>query len=62
MKWLHNETPLLESSTVNAELHDDGLCSLVLTDLEPSHSGVYVCRASNELGEAMCSAKLRVEL
>ncbi|XP_058477440.1 myosin light chain kinase, smooth muscle-like [Solea solea] len=62
VKWLQNEKPVPESNRVNMEQHEDGLCSLVLKDLEPSDSGVYVCRASNKLGEAMCSAKLRVEL
>lgn len=41
---------------------EDGLCSLVVADLAPSDSGVYVCRAVNKLGEAMCSSKLKVEL
>nr|XP_020510609.1 myosin light chain kinase, smooth muscle-like [Labrus bergylta]XP_020510610.1 myosin light chain kinase, smooth muscle-like [Labrus bergylta] len=60
VKWLQNEKPVPESSRVTMEQHE-GLCSLVLADLEPSDSGVYVCRASNKLGEAMCSAKLKVE-
>ncbi|XP_060885151.1 myosin light chain kinase, smooth muscle-like [Labrus mixtus] len=60
VKWLQNEKPVPESSRVTMEQRD-GLCSLVLAALEPSDSGVYVCRASNKLGEAMCSAKLKVE-
>ncbi|XP_060951315.1 myosin light chain kinase, smooth muscle-like [Limanda limanda] len=62
VKWLQNEKPVSESSRVTVEQNQDGLCSLVLADLEPSDSGVYVCRASNKLGEAMCSAKLQVEM
>ncbi|XP_035469023.1 myosin light chain kinase, smooth muscle isoform X2 [Scophthalmus maximus] len=62
VKWLQNEKPVPESSRVTVEQNDDGLCSLVLADLEPSDSGVYVCRASNKLGEATCSAKLKVEM
>ncbi|KAM6963475.1 myosin light chain kinase, smooth muscle-like [Tautogolabrus adspersus] len=60
VKWLQNEKPVSESSRVTMEQHE-GLCALVVADLEPSDSGVYVCRASNKLGEAMCSAKLKVE-
>ncbi|XP_074519393.1 myosin light chain kinase, smooth muscle-like isoform X2 [Halichoeres trimaculatus] len=60
VKWLQNQKPVSESSRVTMEQHE-GLCSLVLADLEPSDSGVYVCKASNKLGEATCSAKLRVE-
>ncbi|KAG8008667.1 Myosin light chain kinase [Nibea albiflora] len=62
MKWLHDEKPVSESRRVTMEHHEDGLCSLVVADLEPSDSGVYVCKASNKVGEAMCSAKLKVEL
>ena len=62
VKWLQNEKPVSESSRVTVEQNEDGLCSLVLDDLEASDSGVYVCRASNKLGEAMCSAKLQVEM
>ncbi|XP_059180984.1 myosin light chain kinase, smooth muscle-like [Centropristis striata] len=62
VKWLHDEKPLCESGRVSMEQDEDGLCSLLLADLEASDSGVYVCRAGNKLGEAMCSAKLRVEM
>ncbi|XP_063749336.1 myosin light chain kinase, smooth muscle-like isoform X2 [Eleginops maclovinus] len=62
VKWLQNEKPVGESGRVTMEQHEDGLCSLVLADLELSDSGVYVCRAGNMLGEAMCSAKLKVEM
>lgn len=62
VSWLQDERPVSGSSRVTVEQHEDGLCSLVLSDLELSDSGVYVCRASNKLGEAMCSAKLRVEM
>ncbi|KAM8730437.1 myosin light chain kinase, smooth muscle-like [Acanthopagrus schlegelii] len=62
VKWLRNEKLVSGSSRVTMEQHEDGICSLVLADLEPSDSGVYVCRAGNKLGEATCSAKLTVEM
>ncbi|XP_030256566.1 myosin light chain kinase, smooth muscle-like isoform X2 [Sparus aurata] len=62
VKWLQNEKLVSGSSRVTMEQHEDGICSLVLADLKPSDSGVYVCRASNKLGEAMCSAKLTVQM
>ncbi|XP_054454827.1 myosin light chain kinase, smooth muscle-like isoform X2 [Anoplopoma fimbria] len=62
VKWLQNEKPVSGSRRVTMEQNEDGLCSLVLADLEPSDSGVYVCRVDNKLGEAMCSAKLKVEM
>ncbi|KAM7381550.1 hypothetical protein PAMA_012408 [Pampus argenteus] len=62
VKWLQNEKLVSESSRVTMKHDDDGLCSLVLAVLKPSDAGVYVCKASNKLGEAMCSAKLKVEM
>ncbi|XP_023264881.1 myosin light chain kinase, smooth muscle-like [Seriola lalandi dorsalis] len=61
VKWLQNEKPVSQSSRVTVEQREDGLCSLVLSDLKPSDAGVYVCRASNKMGQAMSSAKLKVE-
>lgn len=62
VKWLHNGELLSDSSRATMQQLEDGLCSLVLVDLTPSDSGVYVCRAKNQLGEAMCAAKLHVGL
>uniref|UniRef100_A0A3P8XHQ4 Myosin, light chain kinase 5 n=1 Tax=Esox lucius TaxID=8010 RepID=A0A3P8XHQ4_ESOLU len=60
--WLLDEEPVKESLKVTIEYEDDGMCTLVLNDLGPSDSGIYKCRATNSLGEAMCSAKLNVGL
>ncbi|XP_013863103.1 myosin light chain kinase, smooth muscle isoform X2 [Austrofundulus limnaeus] len=62
VQWLHDDQPLSDPSRVSVQQLEDGLCSLVLADLTPSDSGVYVCRAKNTLGEATCSAKLKVKL
>lgn len=62
VEWLQNDKRVSESHRVIMEQHEDGLCSLVVADVQPSDSGVYVCRASNTLGEAMCSAKLKVTM
>ncbi|KAF7665192.1 hypothetical protein LDENG_00149940 [Lucifuga dentata] len=62
VEWLQNEKLMVKSSRVSMEQNHDGLCSLVLADLESSDSGVYVCRAINKLGKALCSAKLTVEM
>ncbi|XP_068162180.1 myosin light chain kinase, smooth muscle-like isoform X2 [Antennarius striatus] len=62
VRWLQNEDLLSESSRVTMEQQEDGLCSLILDQLEPLDSGVYTCRATNRLGAAVCSAHLRVEM
>lgn len=62
MQWLQNGNTVTESSRVSMAQEEDGLCVLVVAELNPSDSGVYTCKASNKLGEAMCSAKLKVEM
>ncbi|XP_076154283.1 myosin light chain kinase, smooth muscle-like [Alosa pseudoharengus] len=60
--WLHNEDPVEETDRVQIAYEEDGTCALILSDVEPQDSGVYKCRASNRLGEALCSACLTVEM
>ncbi|CAL8382382.1 unnamed protein product [Gadus morhua 'NCC'] len=62
IEWLLNNERLVETSRTTAEQSEEGSCSLVLTGLQQSDSGIYSCRATNDLGEALCSAKLRVVL
>ncbi|XP_024245940.1 myosin light chain kinase, smooth muscle isoform X2 [Oncorhynchus tshawytscha] len=59
--WLRGEEPLEESSRVQIEYEEDGLCTLVLAQVGPEDSDVYTCRASNDQGKALCSAKLIVK-
>ncbi|XP_054624628.1 myosin light chain kinase, smooth muscle-like isoform X2 [Dunckerocampus dactyliophorus] len=62
VKWLQGDKPVSESSRVSLEYKDDGFCCLVLAHLEPTDSGIYVCRASNKFGSASCSARLVVDM
>ncbi|XP_071027898.1 myosin light chain kinase, smooth muscle-like isoform X2 [Oncorhynchus clarkii lewisi] len=59
--WLRGEEPLEESSRVQIEYEEDGLCTLVLAQVGPEDSDVYTCRATNDQGKALCSAKLIVK-
>ncbi|XP_054464066.1 myosin light chain kinase, smooth muscle [Anoplopoma fimbria] len=59
--WLCGEEPVVESPTVQIEYEDDGRCTLVLAKVGPEDANVYTCRATNDHGEAFCSAKLRVQ-
>ncbi|KAK6288449.1 hypothetical protein J4Q44_G00388460 [Coregonus suidteri] len=59
--WLRGEEPLEESSRVQIEYEEDGFCTLVLDQVGPEDSDIYTCRATNDQGEALCSAKLIVK-
>lgn len=61
VQWLQDDKPLSESSRVKMQYGEDGHCSLVVSGVEASDAGVYVCRASNQLGAASCSARLEVD-
>lgn len=60
MVWLFNDKPLEETERVQIEYKDDGLRTLTLTQVQPRDSGIYEIRASNHLGQALCSARLTV--
>ncbi|XP_058253144.1 myosin light chain kinase, smooth muscle-like [Hemibagrus wyckioides] len=58
--WLLGDKPLEETERVQMEYKEDGLCTLTLTRVQPRDSGMYKIRASNHLGQALCSARLTV--
>ncbi|XP_034394860.1 myosin light chain kinase, smooth muscle isoform X3 [Cyclopterus lumpus] len=59
--WLRAEEPVVESPTVQIEYEEDGRCTLVFAKVGPEDANVYTCRATNDHGEAFCSAKLKVQ-
>ncbi|XP_061665433.1 myosin light chain kinase, smooth muscle-like isoform X1 [Syngnathoides biaculeatus] len=61
VKWLKDDDPIPESARAQMEYGEDGGCSLVLSAVDASDAGVYVCRASNQVGAASCSARLEVD-
>ena len=61
VEWLHDGIPVEQSTRVTVEYEKDGLCALVLTGVVPADSGVYECRATNDRGRALSTAKLTVE-
>lgn len=61
MLWLCGDEPIEESPTVQIEYEEDGQCTLVLAKVGPEDTNVYTCRATNDHGEAFCSAKLTVQ-
>lgn len=58
--WLCGEEPVEESPTVQIEYEEDGHCALVIFKVSPEDASVYTCKATNDHGEAVCSAKLTV--
>ncbi|KAM8845440.1 myosin light chain kinase, smooth muscle [Spinachia spinachia] len=58
--WLCGDEPVVESPSAQIEYEEDGCCTLVLAQVEPEDANVYTCRATNDHGEASCSAKLVV--
>ncbi|XP_063760591.1 myosin light chain kinase, smooth muscle isoform X2 [Eleginops maclovinus] len=59
--WLCGKEPVEESPSVQIEYEEDGRCTLVLDKVAPEDSDVYTCRATNDHGETLCSAKLIVK-
>lgn len=60
--WLKDGELLeLQEECVQVDYEEDGSCTLTLENVSPHHSGLYSCKATNVLGEALCSATLTVE-
>ncbi|KAM3598959.1 uncharacterized protein V6R79_024694 [Siganus canaliculatus] len=59
--WLCGSEPVEESPTVQIDYEEDGYCALVLAKVGLTDASVYTCRATNDHGEACCSATLTVQ-
>uniref|UniRef100_A0A8C1VRZ3 Myosin, light chain kinase 5 n=1 Tax=Cyprinus carpio TaxID=7962 RepID=A0A8C1VRZ3_CYPCA len=60
--WLKADELLeLQEECVQVDYEEDGSCTLTLQNVSPHHSGLYSCKATNVLGEALCSATLTVQ-
>ncbi len=57
--WLKDGRPILASNRMST-LHDFGFVALDLKYTRPDDTGVYTCRAINQLGEAVINANLQV--
>ncbi|ROI15119.1 Myosin light chain kinase, smooth muscle [Anabarilius grahami] len=60
--WLRDSELLeLQDGCVAVDYEENGSCTLTLENVCLHHSGLYSCKATNTLGEALCSATLTVE-
>ena len=53
-------SPVSPTGTRINTVHDFGCVSLDITGLRPSDEGIYECRATNSLGEAVTTASCKV--
>ncbi len=60
VEWLHNGQPLKQGSRFKEGL-DFGFVSLDIMHVYPEDAGQYTCRATNVLGQAVCSANLNIQ-
>uniref|UniRef100_A0A1B6D7W5 Ig-like domain-containing protein n=2 Tax=Clastoptera arizonana TaxID=38151 RepID=A0A1B6D7W5_9HEMI len=60
VEWFRNEKPLETSSRIT-KTHDFGFVSMDMTHVRDEDNGVYMCRASNALGEAVTTASMKVK-
>lgn len=59
MEWFRNEKPIEDSSRITKQ-HDFGYVSMDISHIRDDDDGVYMCRATNPLGEAVTTASMRV--
>lgn len=59
VEWFRNEKPLEDSSRIT-KVHDFGYVSLDIQHVRDEDEGVYMCRASNPLGEAVTTASMKI--
>lgn len=59
VEWFRNEKPIETSSRIT-RVHDFGYVSLDISHIREEDEGVYMCRATNILGEAVTTASMKV--
>ncbi|KAK3888336.1 hypothetical protein Pcinc_007597 [Petrolisthes cinctipes] len=60
VEWFRNEKPVETSSRIN-RTHDFGYVALDITGVRPDDEGIYMCRAANDLGEAVTTASIKIK-
>ena len=60
VEWLQNGQPIKQGTRFR-EGHDFGFVSLDIMQVHPDDAGQYTCRATNVLGQAVCSANINIQ-
>ena len=60
IEWYKNGQPLLEANRIISRF-DFGVISMDIICVRPDDSGIYTCRAVNEVGEAVSTCTIQVE-
>lgn len=60
VEWFKNDDKIELHPRMTAESERNGYFSLVIENIEPEDEGLYKCVASNELGEIVSKAELRL--
>lgn len=59
IEWFRNEKPIEDSSRITTQ-HDFGYVSMDIAHVRDDDEGVYMCRATNPLGEAVTTASMKL--
>lgn len=59
VEWFRNEELIEDSSRITKQ-HDFGFVSMDITHIRDDDQGVYMCRATNALGEAVTTASMKI--
>ncbi|XP_042888253.1 titin-like isoform X7 [Penaeus japonicus] len=60
VEWFRNEKPIETSSRIN-RTHDFGYVALDISGVRADDEGIYMCRAYNDLGEAVTTASIKIK-
>ena len=59
VEWFRNNVPLEDSSRIQ-KTHDFGYVAVDISHIREDDQGIYMCRATNSLGEAVTTASLKI--
>ncbi|XP_017325060.1 myosin light chain kinase, smooth muscle isoform X1 [Ictalurus punctatus] len=60
--WYKDDQPIKETRHFQIDYDEEGNCSLIISEVSGDDDAKYTCKAVNNLGEAICSAELIVEV